>query len=96
MARIARELPVPQIANIVFGGRTPDPGRDRLAQMGFGGVLYANASLQAALRAAYQVLGSLKEHGSLDLVADKLASFEERQSVVNKPAWDAMEARYKV
>ena len=96
MARIARELPVPQIANIVFGGRTPDPGRDRLAQMGFGGVLYANASLQAAVRAAYQVLGSLKEHGSLDLVADKLASFEERQSVVNKPAWDAMEARYKV
>ena len=96
MARIARELPVPQIANIVFGGKTPDPGRDRLAEMGFGGVLYANASLQAALRAAYQVLGSLKEHGSLDLVADKLASFEERQSVVNKPAWDAMEARYKV
>ena len=96
MARIARQLPVPQIANIVFGGKTPDPGRDRLAEMGFGGVLYANASLQAALRAAYQVLGSLKEHGSLDLVADKLASFEERQSVVNKPAWDAMEARYKV
>ena len=96
MARIARQLPVPQIANIVFGGKTPDPGRDRLAEMGFGGVLYANASLQAALRAAYQVLGSLKEHGSLDLVADKLASFEERQSVVNKPAWDEMEARYKV
>ncbi len=96
MARIARELPVPQIANIVFGGKTPDPGRDRLAQMGFSGVLYANASLQAALRAAYQVLGSLKEHGSLDLVADRLASFEERQSVVNKPIWDAMEAHYKV
>jgi 2-methylisocitrate lyase-like PEP mutase family enzyme len=96
MARIARELPVPQIANIVFGGRTPDPGRSRLAEMGFGGVLYANASLQAALRAAYQVLGSLKEHGSLDLVADQLASFEERQRVVDKPQWDAMEARYKV
>lgn len=96
MARIARELPVPQIANIVFGGRTPDPGRSRLAEMGFGGVLYANASLQAALRAAYQVLGSLKEHGSLDLVADQLASFEERQRVVDKPQWDAMEACYKV
>ncbi len=96
MARIARELVVPQIANIVFGGKTPDPGRARLADMGFGGVLYANASLQAALRAAYQVLGSLKEHGSLDLVADQLASFEERQRVVEKSKWDAMEARYKV
>ena len=85
-----------KVASYPGPGDPPDPGRDRLAQMGFGGVLYANASLQAALRAAYQVLGSLKEHGSLDLVADKLASFEERQSVVNKPAWDAMEARYKV
>jgi 2-methylisocitrate lyase-like PEP mutase family enzyme len=63
--------------------------------MGFAGVLYANASLQAALRAAYEVLGSLKEHGSLDQVADRLASFDERQRVVNKPLWDAMEARYK-
>lgn len=96
MTRIARELPVPQICNIVFGGRTPDPGRERLAEMGFAGVLYANASLQAALRASYQVLSSLKEHGSLDRVADQLASFEERQRVVAKPQWDAMEARYKV
>ena len=95
MARIARELKAPQIANIVYGGKTPDPGRAALAEMGFAGVLYANASLQAALRAAYDVLGSLKEHGSLEHVADKLASFEERQRVVNKPLWDAMEARYR-
>ena len=95
MARIARELKAPQIANIVYGGKTPDPGRSALAEMGFAGVLYANASLQAALRAAYDVLGSLKEHGSLEHVADKLASFEERQRVVNKPLWDAMEARYR-
>ena len=95
MERIAKELTVPQIANIVYGGKTPDPGRSRLADMGFAGVLYANASLQAALRAAYDVLGSLKEHGSLDRVADRLASFDERQRVVNKPLWDAMEARDK-
>ena len=57
MARIAHELPVPQIANIVFGGKTPDPGRAQLAEMGFAGVLYANAALQAALKASYEVLG---------------------------------------
>ena len=96
MERITRELPVPQIANIVFGGKTPDPGRARLAEMGFAGVLYANAALQAALRASFDVLASLKEHGSLDRVADRLASFEERQSAVAKPRWDALEAKYKV
>jgi 2-methylisocitrate lyase-like PEP mutase family enzyme len=96
MERIARELPVPQIANIVFGGKTPDPGRERLKEMGFAGVLYANALLQAALRTSYEVLESLRETGSLDAVAHRLASFEERQRSVAKPHWDALEARYKV
>jgi 2-methylisocitrate lyase-like PEP mutase family enzyme len=96
MARIGREIPVPQIANIVFGGKTPDPGREALADMGFAGVLYANAALQAALRASYEVLSALKHDGSLANVADRLATFEERQAAVAKPRWDALEARYKV
>ena len=96
LARIARELPAPQLANIVFGGLTPDPGRGKLADMGFGLVLYANASLQAALKAAQDVLAALKRDGSLAAVADKLASFDERQRVVAKPTYDALEQRYAV
>ncbi|SEP30263.1 Phosphoenolpyruvate phosphomutase [Methylobacterium sp. ap11] len=96
LARIARDLPVPQVANIVFGGRTPDPGRQALAGMGFSIVLYANAALQAALKASFDVLGALKRDGSLEAVADRLASFEERQRAVDKGAWDAREARYRI
>lgn len=95
MRRIAAELPVPQIANIVFGGRTPDPGRARLQEMGFAGVLYANATLQAALRASFEVLTALRDTGSLDAVAGRLAGFDERQRAVAKPLWDALDARYK-
>ena len=87
---------MPQIANIVFGGKTPDPGREALAGMGFAGVLYANAALQAALRASYEVLSALKRDGSLAQVADRLATFTERQAAVAKPRWDALEARYRV
>jgi 2-methylisocitrate lyase-like PEP mutase family enzyme len=95
LKRISASLSAPQVANIVFGGRTPDPGREKLAEMGFSVVLYANAALQAALKASFDVLGSLKEHGSLDIVADRLASFEERQKAVAKPRWDAIEAMYR-
>ena len=95
LARIGRELSVPQVANIVFGGRTPDPGREQLAEYGFSIVLYANAALQAALRASYEVLGSLKETGSLEATADRLASFDERQRAVRKDDWDALERRYE-
>jgi len=95
LARIARDVPVPQIANIVFGGTTPDPGRPKLAELGFSIVLYANAALQAALKASYDVLGALRHDGSLAAVADRLASFEERQRVVAKPVWDKLESRYR-
>lgn len=94
LERIGRDISVAQVANIVHGGKTPDPGREALARMGFSIVLYANAALQAALRASYEVLGSLKETGSLDKVAGRLASFEERQHVVAKHVWDELDARY--
>jgi 2-methylisocitrate lyase-like PEP mutase family enzyme len=60
LAQIARSLAVPQVANVVFGGRTPELGRQKFAELGFGCVLYANAALQAARKASHEVLMALK------------------------------------
>jgi len=95
LAQIARALPVPQVANVVFGGLTPELGQAKFAELGFGCVLYANAALQAALKAARDVLGSLKLEGSLAAVADCLAGFDVRQRAVNKPKYDAWEEQYR-
>jgi len=95
LARIPAELDVPQFANIVHGGRTPDPGQAALAGMGFSVALYANASLQAAIHGAMTALSMLKEDGSLDRAASILASFEERQRIVDKARWDMIETRFK-
>jgi len=95
LARIARDIRCPQFANMVFGGKTPEPGQAKLADMGFSIVLYANAVLQAALKASHDVLRALKTEGTLASVQDRLVSFDERQQAVGKPAWDALEARYR-
>lgn len=95
LARIARSLSVPQVANIVFGGRTPELGQKKCAELGFGCVLYANAALQAALKASHEVLMALKQEGSLASVADRLASFAIRQQTVSKPKYDELERRYR-
>ena len=95
MTRIAGELPVPQIINIVHGGKTPPLPRSELAQMGFAAALYANAALQGALLAVIEVLGSLRDHGSLQQVSDRLANFEVRQHAVAKEKFDALEMRYR-
>jgi 2-methylisocitrate lyase-like PEP mutase family enzyme len=95
MRRIADEVPVPQIANMVFGGLTPSVPQTELAKLGFGGVLYANAALQAALKSVNDVMAALKHDGSLAHVADRLSGFEERQRTVDKARYDELEQRYR-
>jgi len=95
MARIAATLEMPQIANLVAGGGlTPMLATDDLRKLGFAIALYANAALQAAVLAMHEVLSHLHAHGSLDAVADRLASFSERQRLVAKPLYDALEKKY--
>lgn len=95
LAEIPRRLAVPQVANMVLGGKTPITSQADLQAMGFSLVLYANAALQASVLAMREVLGALHEDGSLARVENRLASFEERQRLVDKDAWDALERRFR-
>jgi 2-methylisocitrate lyase-like PEP mutase family enzyme len=85
---------VPQLINIVIGGKTPVIGRDELQQRGFGIVLYANAALQSAVRGMQTALTSLKAEGRLDEDPAVVAPFNERQRLVNKSLFDELDQRY--
>ena len=95
MRRIPASIPVPQVANMVVGGRTPLLPASTLREMGFALVLYANAALQASVHAMRDVLGTLRQDGSVARVSDRLAPFELRQQVVKKAAWDQLDAKYR-
>ncbi|MFI5034009.1 MAG: carboxyvinyl-carboxyphosphonate phosphorylmutase, partial [Reyranellales bacterium] len=82
------------VVNIVFGGRTPELGRQKFAELGFGCVLYANAALQAAVAGMSRVLRHLAATGSLAGVEDGLASFAQRQSLVDYDGFIALDRRY--
>ena len=77
---------------MVLGGKTPIIDEKAAAEMGFSLVLYANAALQGAVHGMLSTLSALKEKGVLDGRA--ITSFAERQRLVDKPAFDLMEARY--
>src|SRR5882724_7744477 len=57
------KLPWPQIVNIVLGGRTPELPNQKLKQLGFAGVLYANLALQASVRGMQLALDVLRKNG---------------------------------
>ena len=94
LQRISTELPCPQVVNVVIGGKTPCLKASEFGHMGFGVVLYANAALQGAIRGMTQALTYLKNHGELPENPDLVATFAERQSLVQKDRFDALEKRY--
>ena len=94
IAKIPGSADAPFLLNLVYGGNTPILSQKELAEMKFAMVLYANAALQAAVTGMQRVLGHIKETGSIDGMQDDVASFNERQRLVNKPLYDALEQKY--
>ncbi|MEG0151467.1 MAG: isocitrate lyase/phosphoenolpyruvate mutase family protein, partial [Comamonas sp.] len=92
---LPQRLHTPQLMNMVIGGKTPITSTDELAGMGYSIVLYANAALQGALVGMQRALGVLKAGRHLQEDASLVAPFAERQRLVNKPEWDALEQRYR-
>lgn len=90
---IPRRVPAPQLINIVIGGNTPVLGAAELKSMGFALVLYANAALQGAVFGMQTALRQLKDLGRLDESAPVI-SFADRQRLVRKDLFDALERRY--
>jgi 2-methylisocitrate lyase-like PEP mutase family enzyme len=94
IAAIGR-LPWPQLINVVIGGKTPELANDKLRELGFAGVLYANTALQAAILGMQRALSHLKQHGQIGEAADLLATFAERQRLVDLGAFQALERKYR-
>lgn len=94
--RIPASLPVPQLINLVVGGRTPIFGQAELAEMGFAMVLYANVALQGAILGMQNALGALSRDGRMDEKTEIVASFAERQRLVQKSYYDELQRRYAV
>jgi 2-methylisocitrate lyase-like PEP mutase family enzyme len=94
LSSIPRRLSVPQVLNIVVGGKTPTLDQDELAKLGFGMVLYANTALQAAVTGMQRGLRMLKETGRMDEDPAIVVPFAERQRLVNKPFYDALDEKY--
>ena len=94
LARIPKEVPGRHLCNMVYGGKTPIPSREALAQMGYAVIAYANAALQASMLAMQNVMTHLKAHGSLEGVESAVIAFEDRQKFVDYPRYCELEKRY--
>lgn len=94
IARMPEKIKAPMLLNIVIGGKTPIVSTEIAAELGFSLLLYANTALQGAIAGTRAALASLRGDGVIDEKSDLLVPFKERQRIVGKPKFDAMESRY--
>ncbi len=91
---LPQRLPKPQLMNMVIGGKTPIFNATELGELGYGLVLYANAALQGAVMGMQKALTVLRDDKEVQESSGLVTPFAERQRLVGKPEWDALEKRY--
>lgn len=77
LARIAREIPVPQLANMLVGGTTPILSADELEKLGFKIVVSPVESLAITGAAVKQLAQTMMSRGRVDGLSDHMWSFAE-------------------
>ncbi len=91
---LPQRLAKPQLMNMVIGGKTPIFNAEQLGELGFGIVLYANAALQGAVIGMQKALTTLRDAKEVQESSGLVTPFAERQRLVSKHEWDALEKRY--
>src|SRR5579864_6553992 len=91
---IARSVSAPLLINMFGGGRTPLVPAHELARMGYRVMIVPSDLQRAAIKAMQLVAETLLRDGSSAAVRDQMASFADRERVVDLEAWSNLELRY--
>ena len=91
---IAHRVPQPKLINMFQGGKTPLVPVARLKALGYQIVIIPSDMQRAAIRAMDDVLAALTRDGSCAALADRMATFKEREDVVDTAGWLVRAAKY--
>jgi carboxyvinyl-carboxyphosphonate phosphorylmutase len=82
LRKIASSIEVPQMVNLVEGGKTPLVTIKELEEMGFKIASFSGSSQKIAIKAIQQFLADFHETGDIRLYLDDMVSLEERSRLL--------------
>ena len=82
LARVAAEIPKPQLANMLPGGLTPILSADELQELGFRIVVDPISTLLATGKIVQRLAKAMLDSGRVDAIGDSMLSFDEVKSVL--------------
>ncbi|HEU4369147.1 MAG TPA: oxaloacetate decarboxylase [Methylomirabilota bacterium] len=92
---IARRVAGPKLINMFEGGKTPLVPLGRLEALGYRIVIIPSDLQRAAIRAMQDALAAIKRDGSSRALADRMATFTEREAIVGTPDYLKLDERYR-
>ena len=81
--QIATEIPGPKLINMFYGGKTPLVPTNTLKQWGYNLIIIPSDLQRACIRSMQNTLGVIAEHGDSETVAETLATFAEREAIID-------------
>jgi len=94
LARFAREIRAPLLANMTEFGKSPLVPAAELERLGYRIVLYPASALRVAHRAIQELLGQIKQTGSQEACLERMAHRQEMYELVGLPAVHEAERRF--
>ena len=94
IAEIARRLPGWKLINMFEGGKTPLLPISRLQALGYQLVIIPSDTQRAAIKAMQRVLAAIARDGSAASMRDDMASFAEREVVIDTAGYLARGKEY--
>lgn len=82
IAEIARQIPQPKLINMFYGGKTPLVATKDLEEMGYKLIIIPSDLQRAAIKGMQVALQAIKADGNSANVSDWLASFKERETII--------------
>ncbi len=91
---VARRIPGPKLINMFLGAKTPLLSTQRLAEIGYKIVIIPSDTQRAAIKAMQRVLETIKRDGHSAAMADEMASFKDREAIVNTESFMEIDRRF--
>jgi 2-methylisocitrate lyase-like PEP mutase family enzyme len=91
---IAQRVPQPKLINMFQGGKTPLVPVARLRELGYRIVIIPSDLQRAAIHAMEDALAAIRRDGSSAALADRMASFKDRETVVDTAAYLDLDRKY--
>ncbi len=92
--KIASSIEVPQMVNLVEGGKTPLVTIKELEEMGFKIASFSGSSQKIAIKAIQKFLADFHETGDIRLYLDDMVSLEERSQLLGLDVFYELERKF--